>query len=526
MSDIDKLVEGFFKPRQTLDFDGLVKLVEQVMDEGHRAPLILERENVGSKKLTVTMPIIRISEKMWGKEGSQDREVIQKLLGRIVSRGNTLTEKIQSINEFLTSPPNTTDISEILTNIVLLDTLTNIMVHFNASAAGFTFEGFLSALLAGKQVPAGTAGIQDLIDNDSNPISLKLLTDKPGDVHGSYRDLVDHFVDPEHGETGIKRSAQFTIDPETGEQVENPYYVGKAGEGGKMTYVVALKSFREKEAAQKLEGKEHIRFFQFDFSAKTFFESLISHKHNIPLLLLPQDLDAAPPAQGEMESEDVAHFLDADAIGQLRSSGPGSKKVYDTIVKTYDASYINDLANDIELRQFGRRMAMYHKGTDKLVTNKTVALAPADPRRRKAAETSHKGFRGYRESIGLLKAALEESESNFWQLITKTSGYTGSANETQFVISANYYKEKNYDQDGFGFVGIIHVGREAVTELAQKYADVLNQEIFDMFKKVETLGNQINSYFVAGDKPQALAAASTAQDIKTGTEEFAARDKK
>ena len=65
-----------------------------------------------------------------------------------------------------------------------------------------------------------------------------------------------------------------------------------------------------------------------------------------------------------------------------------------------------------------------------------------------------------------------------------------------------------------------------MTELAQKYADVLNQEIFDMFKQVETLGNQINSYFVAGDKPQALAAAKTAQDIKTGTEEFAARDKK
>ena len=526
MSEFDQLVENFLQPRGALNIETLVSLVEEVMSEGSGLPLILEREVEATKKLTVTMPVIRISEKMWGKEGSADREVIQSLLGRIVTQGNTLTEKIQFINKFLTSPPTTTDISEILTNIVLLDTLTNIMVHFNASAAGFTFEGFLSALLAGKQVPAGTAGIQDLIDNDSNPISLKLLTEKPGDVHGSYRDLVDHFVDPEAG-TGNKRSQQFTIDPETGEQVENPYYVGQAGVGGKMTYVVALKSFREKEASEKLKGKEHIRFFQFDFSAQTFFDSLVSSNHNIPLLLLPQDLGAtADVGTGETEDEVATHFLDDEAFNSLRASGPGSRKVYNDIIKTYDSSYINDLKNDIELRQQGKRMSMYHKDTEALVTNKTVQLPPADPRRRKAASQSHQGYRGYKDSVALLRQALGKSEGDFWQLITKTSGYRGSANETQFVISANYYKEKNYDQDGFGFVGIIHVGREAVTELAQKYADVLNQEIFDMFKMVETLGNQINSYFVAGDKPKAIEAAKTATQIKTGTEEFAARDKK
>ena len=104
-----------------------------------------------------------------------------------------------------------------------------------SSAAGFTFEGFLSALLSGQQVPAGTAGIQDLIDADDNPISLKLLTEKPGDVHGSYRDLVDHFVDPGGGKQ----------DPESGQ------YVGTAGTEGRMTYVVALKSFQE---TKKIDG--------------------------------------------------------------------------------------------------------------------------------------------------------------------------------------------------------------------------------------------------------------------------------
>ena len=166
---------------------------------------------------------------MWGKEGTKDREIIQSLLSKIVAKGSNLTEKVQYINEFIENPPETDDISEILSHIVLLDTLTNILLHFNASAAGFAFEGFLAALLSGTQVPAGTAGIQDLVDNDKNPVSLKLLGEKPGDVHGSYRDLVDHFIDP----GGLKQ------DPESSQ------YVGQAGAEGKMTYIVGLKTFRE-----------------------------------------------------------------------------------------------------------------------------------------------------------------------------------------------------------------------------------------------------------------------------------------
>ena len=112
----------------------LIEMVEQVVDSN----LITEQDGpakkISDKELTVTMPIIRISEKMWGKEGSQDREIIQKLLGRIVQHGTTLKDKIDLINEFLVNPPQTDDVSEILTNIVLLDTLTNIMIHFNASA--------------------------------------------------------------------------------------------------------------------------------------------------------------------------------------------------------------------------------------------------------------------------------------------------------------------------------------------------------------------------------------------------------
>jgi len=263
MFDLSKILREEYDKKNTITSQSLVEMIEEMMDSGIFT--IEEQKREGkTKQITLKMPIIRLSEKMWGKKGTKDREVIQKLLAKIVGKGRTLSDKVQAINSFLDSPPQTDDISEVLTHIVLLDTLTNIMVHFNASAAGFTFEGFLAAMLEGEQIPPGTAGIQDIVDNDKNPISLKLLTEKPGDVHGSYRDLVDHFIDP----GGLKR------DPETDQ------YVGQAGAEGRMRYVVALKTFREKEAEAKLKGREYITFYQFDFTAKTFLESMMSSKQN------------------------------------------------------------------------------------------------------------------------------------------------------------------------------------------------------------------------------------------------------
>ena len=150
-NELQHLLNEYFEPTaKKLDINDMFRLVEEIMEstsgvivEQEESPVETETEE---KQLSVTMPVIRISEKMWGKEGSQVREIIQNLLGRLVKHGTTLTEKIKLINNFLENPPQTDDVSEILTNIVLLDTLTNIMIHINASAAGFTFEGFLSAL--------------------------------------------------------------------------------------------------------------------------------------------------------------------------------------------------------------------------------------------------------------------------------------------------------------------------------------------------------------------------------------------
>jgi len=507
MFDLSKILREEYDKKNTITSQSLVEMIEEMMDSGIFT--IEEQKREGkTKQITLKMPIIRLSEKMWGKKGTKDREVIQKLLAKIVGKGRTLSDKVQAINSFLDSPPQTDDISEVLTHIVLLDTLTNIMVHFNASAAGFTFEGFLAAMLEGEQIPPGTAGIQDIVDNDKNPISLKLLTEKPGDVHGSYRDLVDHFIDP----GGLKR------DPETDQ------YVGQAGAEGRMRYVVALKTFREKEAEAKLKGREYITFYQFDFTAKTFLESMMSSKQNANLLLLPADLTIAPEIPGNQDTTydpfpaDRLKFLYAKRDLNRRTAGTAN--TYLKIINNYDSDFAKEVLDGAEIiphPENPKKGQLVGPDGEPIVYKK---LSAGDVRWKKIGAITHKDYLDYRTSIKILQRALVEDPAQFWGLIARTSGYEGSAGETQFIISSSYFKDMNYGQDGFGYVGRINVGREAVDELAQKYVDVLNQQIFDIFEKVERLTNQINGYFVAGNKEDGLAAAITAEEIKSGTEEY------
>ena len=445
--ELEYIKENYFQKKLGLNL--IFEMIEEVQKS------LLLNEGPEERDITLRLPIIRISEKMWGKEGTKDREIIQNLLSRIVAQGSNLTEKVQYINEFIENPPPTEDISEILSHIVLLDTLTNIMLHFNASAAGFAFEGFLAALLSGTQIPAGTSGIQDLVDSDKNPVSLKLLGEKPGDVHGSYRDLVDHFIDP----GGLKQ------DPESDQ------YVGQAGGSGTMTYIVGLKSFKEAVSGLALEGSEAIKFYQFDFSAQTFLESLLSYEKNYKLLLLPKDL-TIDPSQELAATEDETYnpiSTDTDEFrGWVKGSPnkPGSYHAYKKIMDLYDSDYAKELLAGAELigDESGKKFLLLLPSGDPV---KFERLPPGDSRWKKQGAKTYEGYRTYNESVAMLRAALAEGPDKFWSLIARTSGYEGSAGETQFVVGSRYYKGRFYDQDGFGYIGQIKVGKAAIRELAE-----------------------------------------------------------
>jgi len=528
----DLLVENHFATRKQKPlYEALGQLVNQVIEETLDSDLVeglqeergAESRSDRQKQFTIFLPMIRLSEKEWGKEGTKDREIITNLLSRIVGGGSTLTEKIELLNEYLDAPvKEDATTADIMTAIVFLDTLTNIMIHFNASAAGFTFEGFLAAMLAGEQVPAGTAGIQDIIDNEKNPISLKLLTEKGSRyVKGSYLDLIGHFTDE-------SKASPYIIDPETGDQIENPNYLSKSGVTGSMKYLIGLKSWRESEANKMGELEGAIKFYEFIFDARTFLESLFSYEKNKKLLLLPADLGQGDQNVRSGEFYDPLGYKEGGEIYNNLHTAPQKKMYADLVDNMTGEAAQEHWENNFEAREHPVKADKYHivfSETGEEVRTLGLpgkAMRGADPRFRKSSEYAREGTLSYGESVRLLQAALAESDQKFWDLIKETDG-AGSGPETQFIIASKYWM-KDYE-DGVGFLGQIKIGRAAITELAEKYADKLSQRIFDIYEMLENLSLELNGYFVGGDKESGLKAAQTADNIESGTRKYIEKEK-
>ena len=145
--------------------------------------------------ISLRLPTMKLSEK-WGEPGSDDRKLIEMFTSKI--SGNTLGEKIASIQSMIKDCDekcvNAKDIPEILGSLVFLDSLASLVYDFNDKTGGFLFESLLAALLGGKARQVPTPGgryqpIEDLLDAEDRPLSLKLLFAGPKYIKGSENNL-------------------------------------------------------------------------------------------------------------------------------------------------------------------------------------------------------------------------------------------------------------------------------------------------------------------------------------------------
>jgi len=149
-----------------------------------------------SSSLNIKLPKFRISEE-WGTPGTDDRRLIEKFTSKI--RGNTLEEKINSLQEFVSGCDQgciaAKDVAEILGNLVFLDSLASVVYDFNDKTGGFLFESIVAVLLGGNARQVPTPGgphqaIEDLLDSDDTPLSLKFLFNTGTKyIKGSYNNL-------------------------------------------------------------------------------------------------------------------------------------------------------------------------------------------------------------------------------------------------------------------------------------------------------------------------------------------------
>ena len=194
----DYLKDMFIEVRETTQKkdDDILDLVYSTIMESATKPLVTEMAADKAKEFVLSLPKFTPTE-AWGKPDSIERQQITKLFNAI-GGGRSIEGKLQFLQRIVAEDSKIRSPRRIISSIIILECLKAVITSFNASSAGFVFEGFLSALLQGTQeaeVSAkGNLPIQDLIafsDSDKPvPISLKLLN-KTTNIEGSYTNLID-----------------------------------------------------------------------------------------------------------------------------------------------------------------------------------------------------------------------------------------------------------------------------------------------------------------------------------------------
>jgi len=212
MFDLDKLINEAYG-EDTLSFEKLTEMVENivVLQEsfgilGEEALSAAVQDATEEAKSSLPpewyklLPKLEISER-WGMADTNDntaRQQFETYMSAI--GGNTVKEKLNNIVTFVNNKAKVTDTRKVLSNIIFLDLLSTVVNNFSPSGAGFLFEAFLAGLLGGTQMigktEEGVLDIDDLVDAEGRPISLKLLTPSTP-IKGSIKNLLSFLAHSE-----------------------------------------------------------------------------------------------------------------------------------------------------------------------------------------------------------------------------------------------------------------------------------------------------------------------------------------
>ncbi len=197
--ELEYITENYFAK------DPSIRLIMEMVDKALQEKVNLDQRTVTpDEDVNIALPVVRISE-AWGRQGNSDRAIIESFTRGI--GGESLEQKLQSINQVLSGEGQTSSISQLLSSMMVCEILSTILKDFTESAGGFIFEGFLAGLFGGKSVQITSPEEIEGMDASGKPItdvilggrhySLKLLGPSTG-VKGSFKNMVEHFRAIDH----------------------------------------------------------------------------------------------------------------------------------------------------------------------------------------------------------------------------------------------------------------------------------------------------------------------------------------
>lgn len=513
--------------------------------------LLMERD-LGSLSL---VPSIPVSEIGWstvnttdqGEVPAEARQQLQQFLRNI--QGNDLQEKVKTLSDFYANPASLMNtggrknqsqiIAETLAILTFFKTLTTIITHFNAASAGFSFESFLAVLLDGKQVPTNSQTIADLTTADGTPISLKLYKEGQLEVGGSFTDLANDITRQE-----------------------------------KMQYVSVTK---------KLTGKDFdqsgtLDFYRFDFNLENTFNiiarSSLKSRNNI---LLPKpfldsegrDTEGLPDKKLAEPSPEALESAFVDALKQTIGANQEAisaeidpqKFNIENYLQTIDFANNDELVNRSPNAKSAARNMFYSKPliilvkqflinpdvNQNIVKNTTLFKATVEANKivkQKFARTEREIERQRtmseiyfwgdddKQRLEASRAFYEAASPELKKRCLMVSyGYvnTGHFNLTQKMVEGIEALAQPTPGQLFPsgqssvYIGSIEIGTDKVINMVEQARETINKSIFEIFRDLQSLTQNVSGYFAGGlaDDAKANTAIENAESIGEKTAEVA-----
>ena len=428
------------------------------------------------KKFMMVLPKFTPSE-AWGNPGSRERDEIQDLFTRATwggASGDDGQKGIQNkLNNLMAVAQKTSNAGprKIISTLILLESLAAVVNSFSASSAGFVFEGFLAALLEGKQeaeVSAkGNLPIQDLIafsgEGDLNiPVSLKLLVDST-DVKGSYTNLVD------------------ALD-----------------EFGQMVYIVAYKR-------KGGNGGLDISINQFKFDQNNFMEAITKGKTKDAYGLFAPKKGRRSPQSNYNLIKSQKSWEEKYALLQQTAGYNRKVKPVEPVEPEQSSGDEPVQAAKLQFQQMDdeQKQDLLSMAPDEL-DSKEEKLTWAIKYLQQQQMQETKRIYTVEENRKLLsEARLDEADKG----------------GRQWNISTTQLAKKINDLVGFKTLGTLPGTTEQIEDIAESYASLLTEQLEILFESVGDLSKNVNTYFTATKRDQAAAAGKAAEENASKAEE-------
>ena len=438
----------------------------------------------------IEFPKFYINEQKWGTAvDTSDRHLIE-LIGAAM-RGlekDTPLDRVAAANKFMTEIDRNVSTRRAIGNLMFFDIFSSIVADFNASVAGFLFEGLFAGLFSGFQIEAkeggGKWGTVDVALNiqredgkyQQTGYSFKLL--RPGgEIKGSFKDLVDGFA---QGHTEEK-------------------------------YLVVYKE-------KSKEGELILNFWEFTINKDTWF-TFIGHGK-------PTRQPTFKTKIFTLEDESFSKYMGKtpykEVGGEWLARTRKNQAEWDTLdadvayipAKGKEGRFKNEDGSPIEPRQplYLGKQYQVGVGVEHLISDKNIENSERFKKLYKdflPGGSQEKWFKDYtlnkfEESMDFLTymAGPYKSDDGFF---SEVLARTKAAGAEKFEISS-----RAMEQYAKGPVKL-KLSRKDFTKAAQEYTDIIGEHVGIIFNSLSSLVTNISAYYLEDNSSKRAEHSRTAQ---------------